>query len=126
MKKFFEGTFLDGIMMVFDTFLDIFKAFIGVFSNIIEFIINIPFCIPIWFFDVGSEIVGEMTPQWVKEFNKNVVYPIMGLIAEIVNFFGSLLGFKFKFSLGTQKCYPSIEKIFDPVMDMIKELTSGF
>ena len=93
--KQFKKHVIDPIMEFFKHVGDVFDKIGDVFKEIINFIINLPQCIPIYAFDTSKDIfiatMKTMLPGWLKNmirgFNRYIVQPIL---IPIFNFFTNI------------------------------------
>jgi phage-related minor tail protein len=123
-KTFFEDTFVGGIMDVVNFMEAIFNMIKEFFVKIINFLINIPWCVMIWISDGMIRKTKKLLPDWLLEVfyfvNNYIIIPIIGLFS----FISKLLGFSIdtsKISKLRKTCYPKLPFIRE-LTDLIKDL----
>ena len=117
----FFGTFIIGITKFFANIGQIFASVSGVFIEIFDTFISLPFCIPYYMYDMTMLFLNSLLPDWLKDvlkfLNKWIVTPIL----IVINFMLQVLGFRFRFTdKNKKKCYPSflgtIERIISTIL----------
>ena len=140
--EYFQRYVLDPIVGVFREIGGVFEIIGDVFMEIINKLLEIPMCVPIYMYDISYEItlavLKTVTPGWIKDtvrfINNNIiqtlVIPIIDMFLKMIKFIMEIMGFNFKInylSKQRDRCYDfgPLNEIFEAFIDVFEMAFKG-
>ena len=105
---------------------DTFHVILKIIYTLIEFIINIPYCIPVWLLTVLDDVFKTYIPKWFRTLVYDIIVPVIGFFMHILKTILIFFGFNFNFNFNTKKCYPKFGGILEDFFNILKELMTGW